>query len=319
MMKRIFSILTLIWLTVWSVHSSANNWPKRNIQLTVGYGAGGTTDSTARVLAKLLEDDLGKKVVVVNKPGGGGAVAASLAKGARPNGYALFTFTTGAAVLSPHMQTLPYDPLNDFTLIAQFAQWNLGIVAPADAPYDSLPQLIDYAKKHPGKLSYAVAGSGTPQHLTMERLANRESLEWKAVPFKGGAASVTALLGKHVDFMVGATEWLPQVQSGEFKLLAIITDKKMKQFPDVPTLLDLGYPISAPSILGIAGPKGIPQDIVEKLSLSILKASGSKDMEEIIQRLAMQTSYLGPKDFRSKVEQEYEIQGAIIQQAGLGK
>jgi tripartite-type tricarboxylate transporter receptor subunit TctC len=320
MNNKILSIISCFVLTIGiSTQTIASDWPSKNIKLTVGYGAGGTTDSTARVLASLLERSLGQKVTVLNKPGGGGAVAASLNKGKKADGYNVFTFTTGAAVLSPHMQDLPYDTLSDFTFIAQYAQWNLGVVVPKSSPFNSLNDLLDFAKAHPGKVSYAIAGTGTPQHLTMQRLAKAEGIDWKAIPYKGGAASVTALLGEHVDMMAGATEWLPQVLSGDFKLLAILTNKRMKQFPDTPTLLDLGYDISAPSILGIAGPKGIPKDVVSKLEKAIEMASKSNEMSSIINKLAMQTNYLNSVSFKKSVETEFNTQGKIIRAAGLGK
>lgn len=297
----------------------ADDWPEKGINLTVGYGAGGTTDSTARVLASLLEEDLGVSVTVINKPGGGGSVAAALASAERPDGYNIFTFTTGAAVLSPHTQDLPYDTLNDFSFISQYGAWHLGVVVQADAPYNTLEELMAYAKENPGEISYAIAGTGTPQHLTMLRLAGEKELDWKAVPFQGGAASVTALLGGHVDAMVGATEWLPQVQSGDFKLLAILTDQRMTQFPDVPTLQDLGYDIAAPSILGIAGSAGIPDEVVARLDAAIGRATQSPELQEIFDNLAMKMTYLDSEAFEQSVRDNYEIQGEIIRAAGLGK
>ncbi|MGJ8627961.1 MAG: Bug family tripartite tricarboxylate transporter substrate binding protein [Sulfitobacter sp.] len=308
-----------VGLVVLAGAAMADDWPEKGINLTVGYGAGGTTDSTARVLASLLEEDLGVSVTVINKPGGGGSVAAALASAQRPDGYNVFTFTTGAAVLSPHTQDLPYDPLNDFTFISQYGAWHLGVVAQADAPYDTLEELIAYSKENPGDVSYAIAGTGTPQHLTMIRLGDEEELDWKAVPFQGGAASVTALLGGHVDVMAGATEWLPQVQSGDFKLLAVLTDQRMEQFPDVPTLKDLGYDIAAPSILGIAGPAGIPDEVVTRLDAAIGRATQSPELNEIIDNLAMKMTYLDSDGFEQSVRDNYETQGAIIRAAGLGK
>ncbi|NVK12906.1 MAG: tripartite tricarboxylate transporter substrate binding protein [Rhodobacteraceae bacterium] len=306
-------------LAVFATAATAGEWPEKNINLTVGYGAGGTTDSTARVLASLLEEELGSTVTVINKPGGGGSVAAGLGAAQKPDGYNVFTFTTGAAVLSPHTQELPYDTLTDFTFISQYGAWNLGVVVPADSPYQTFQDLVEFAKSNPGEISYAIAGTGTPQHLTMERLAAEEELDWKAVPFKGGAASVTALLGGHVDVMAGATEWLPQVQSGEFRLLAIITGARMDQFPDVPTLKDLGYDIEAPSILGIAGPKNLPEEAVQRLDAAIKKATESEELQSIIDKLAMKMTYRNSADFEQNVRENYEIQGEIIRAAGLGK
>ncbi len=317
-MKNLLRSATLSLLLL-SGPALAGDWPSKDINLTVGYGAGGTTDSTARVLAKLLEQELGTSVTVINKPGGGGSLAAGLAAAERPDGYNVFTLTTGAAVLSPHRQELPYDTLSDFTFISQYGAWNLGIVVPSDAPYQTFEELVAFTKKNPGKISYAIAGTGTPQHLTMERLAMEEGLDWKAIPFKGGAASVTALLGNHVDVMAGATEWLPQVQSGDFKLLAIMTGARMKQFPDVPTLKDLGYDIAAPSILGIAAADGVPEDIVGKLDAAIKNATESEELQAIIDKLAMKMTYRNSADFEQNVRENYKIQGEIIRAAGLGK
>ena len=317
-MKNVLKLAAL-GLLMLSSPAFAKDWPSKGITLTVSYGAGGTTDSTARVLATLLEEELGTNVTVINKPGGGGAVAAGLAAAQRPDGYNLFTFTTGSAIISPHLRELPYDTLSDFTFIAQYGAWNAGIVVRADAPYQSFEELVTFAKENPGEISYSMSGTGTTNHLTMERLAIEEKLDWKAVPFKGGAAAVTALLGDHVDVMVGATEWLPQVQSGEFRLIAIITETRMDQFPDVPTLQELGYDITTPSVLGIAAADGVPQDVVAKLDAAIRKATESEELQAIIKKLQMKMTYRNSADFEQTVRKHYKIQGEVIRAAGLGK
>ncbi|QPJ64337.1 MAG: tripartite tricarboxylate transporter substrate binding protein [Candidatus Nitrohelix vancouverensis] len=315
-MKIIFSLFLALsfFPNAW-----AADWPKRTIKLTVGFGAGGTTDSTARLLAKILEKDLGKRITVINKPGGGGSVAAALTRAQRPDGYNLFTLATGASVLMPHMLDLPYDPLKDFTFIAQYATWNFGIVAPVDAPFETLQELIEFARQRPGSVSYGIGGAGTPPHLAMERLAQVEGLDWKAIPYTGGTAAVTALLGGHITIMAGSTEWLSQVKAGRFKLLAILSDKRMPDFPEVPTLLDLGYEIAAPSILGIAGPAGIPDEVVAKLESSIASAMKSAEMENLIRNLAMQIEYRNSADFEAHVRREHQGQGDLIQSIGLAK
>ena len=317
-MKNLLKICVLGLLMV-SGAALSSDYPTKGINLTVAYGAGGTTDATARVLAQLLEKEFGTSVTVMNKPGGGGSVAAGLAAAQRPDGYNLFTLVTGAAVISPHRQNLPYDTLSDFTFIAQYGAWNAGIVVPADAPYQTFDELVTFAKANPGKISYSIAGVGTVQHLVMERLARAEGLEWTAVPFKGGAAAVTALLGNHVDVMAGAAEWLPQVQSGQFKLLAIYTESRMPQFPDVPTLKELGYNVTGASILGIAAADGVPKKIVAKLDAAIKKATQSKELQDIIDKLSMKIVYRNSADFEQNVRENYDTHGQVIRAAGLGK
>lgn len=309
----------LVGLALLASPAAADDWPKKGINLTVAYGAGGTTDSTARVLASLLERELDTSVTVINKPGGGGSVAAGLASAQRADGYNLFTYVTGAAVISPHRQDLPYDPLEDFTFVSQYGAWNLGIVVPSDAPYQTFEELLAYAKENPGEISYSISGTGTPQHLTMVRLGKELDINWKPVAFKGGAAAVTALMGDHVDIMAGATEWLPQVRSGEFKLIAMLTGEPMEEFPDVPTLKDLGYDMEAPSILGIAGPKGIPDDVRDRLDDAIAKAAESEELKAIFDKIAMKLTYRDSEAFEQNVRENYEVQGEIIREAGLGK
>ncbi len=308
-----------IGLGLFASSAMAGDWPEKGINLTVAYSAGGTTDSTARVLAALLEKELDTTVTVINKPGGGGSVAAGLAAAQRPDGYNLFTYVTGAAVISPHRQDLPYDPLEDFTFISQYGAWNLGIVVPKDAPYKSFPELVEFAKANPGEVSYGIAGTGTPQHLTMVRIGKELGIDWKPVAFKGGAPTVTALLGGHIDIMAGATEWLPQVRNGDFNLITMITGTKMEEFPDVPTLKDQGYDIEAPSILGIAGPAGIPDEVVMVIEAAIAKAAESDELQDIFDTLAMKLTYRNAAEFEQNVRENYDLQGEIIRAAGLGK
>lgn len=320
-MKKIsliaFSMVLLSALVI--TQSLAGQWPSKPIKLTIAYGAGGTTDATARLLASLLEKELGQTVVCQNKPGGGGAVAAAIAATQRPDGYNIFTLVTAPAVITPHMQDVPFNPLTDFTPIARYALWNLGIVVPTDSPFKTLPELIEFARKNPGKVTYGVSGTGTPQHLVMERIAMQEGIEWHAIPFKNGAEAVTAALGKHVQLMAGATEWISQVRGGDMRLLAILSDKKMKEFPEVPTLEELGYSITAPSILGIAGPKGIPEEVVVKLDQAIGKVIQDQKFEDLMEKIVMQTGYLNHKDFKDHIEKSYVEQGAILKKAGLAK
>lgn len=320
-MRRLslLSIVMGVFLILISTPVIAGQWPSKPIKLTIAYGAGGTTDATARLLASLLEEELGQTVICQNKPGGGGSVAATIAATQRPDGYNIFTLVTAPAVITPHMQDVPFDPLTDFTPIARYALWNLGIVVPTDSPFKTLKDLIAYAKQHPGEITYGVSGTGTPQHLVMERIAMQEQIEWRAIPFKNGSEAVTAALGKHVQLMAGATEWISQVRGGDLRLLTILTDKKMKEFPSVPTLEELGYSIAAPSILGIAGPKGIPEEIVEKLDIAISKVIQDPKFISLMEKIVMQVAYLGHEDFKNHIKESYATQGEILKKAGLAK
>jgi len=314
-----FTIVMGLFLTTFSTSVLAGEWPSRPIRLTIAYGAGGTTDMTARLLASLLEKELGQTVICQNKPGGGGAVAASIAASQRPDGYNIFTIVTAPAVITPHMQNVPFDPLSDFSYIARYGTWNLGVVVPADSPFNSFKELIAYAKQHPGGITYGISGTGTPQHLAMERVAMQEGIDWRAIPFKNGSDAVTAAMGKHVDLMAGATEWISQVRGKDMRLLAVLTEQKMQEFSSVPTLKELGYSITAPSILGIAGPKGMPEEVVKKLDKAIKKAVQDPKFVSLMDKIVMQVAYLDHEKFKAHVKESYAVQGEILKKAGLSK
>lgn len=298
-------------------NAMAADWPSKPIKLTIAYGAGGTTDMSARLLGSLLEKELGQTVVCQNKPGGGGTVAASIAATQKPDGYELFTLVTAPAAITPHMQEVPFDPLTDFTPIARYGLWHYALVVKADAPFKSFKDFIEYAKANPGKVSYGLSGAGTPQHLVMERLKMEEDLDWKPIPFKSGTEAVTACMGGHVTAVAGVTEWVPQVKGGDMRLLAVFDEERMAEFPDVPTLKELGYDIVAPSCLGIAGPKGIPEPVVSKLETAIKKAVADPQFVELMERIMIKIAYLDSKAFDAYIKTIYEIQGKIIREAGL--
>ncbi|WP_029725242.1 tripartite tricarboxylate transporter substrate binding protein [Desulfotignum balticum] len=295
----------------------AKDWPARPLKLTIAYSAGGTTDMSARLLASLLEKELGQPVVCQNKPGGGGTVAASIAATQKPDGYNIFTLVTAPAAITPHMQDLPFDPLTDFTPIARYGLWHYALVVKAGSPFHSLKDLIAFAKENPGKVSYGLSGAGNPQHLVMERLKKASGADWDAVPFKNGAEAVTACMGGHVTAMAGVTEWAPQVKAGEMRLLAVFDDERMKEFPEVPTLKELGYDIVAPSCLGIAGPKNMPEPIVAKLESAIKKALADPMFVDLMDKVMIKIAYLGSQEFGAYIHKIYEEQGKVINEAGL--
>jgi tripartite-type tricarboxylate transporter receptor subunit TctC len=309
--------LSLLVSSLMFTNAMAAEWPSKPIKLTIAYGAGGTTDMSARLLASLLEKELGQTVVCQNKPGGGGSVAASIAATQKPDGYDIFTLVTAPAAITPHMQQLPFNPLTDFTPIARYGLWHYALVVRADSPFKTLGDLISYAKDNPGKVSYGLSGAGTPQHLVMERLKMETGIEWKPIPFKSGTEAVTACMGGHVTAVAGVTEWVPQVKGGDMRLLAVFDAERMDEFPEVPTLRELGYDIVAPSCLGIAGPKGLPEPVVSKLDAAIKKAITNPQFVELMERIMIKIAYLNSEEFGEYIKEIYEQQGKILKAAGL--
>jgi tripartite-type tricarboxylate transporter receptor subunit TctC len=151
----------------------------------------------------------------------------------------------------------------------------------------------------------------------MERLKMITGVDWKPIPFKSGTEAVTACMGGHVDVYAGVTEWVPQVKGGDMRLLAVFDAERMQEFPEVPTLKELGYDIVAPSCLGIAGPKGLPKPVVVKLETAIKKAIADPKFVELMDRIMIKIAYLNSSEFDAYIKEIYKEQGEILRAAGL--
>jgi tripartite-type tricarboxylate transporter receptor subunit TctC len=291
-------------------------YPSKPVNLIVGYPAGGTTDLSARTLASAAGKTLGQPVVILNKPGGASSVAVAFLKNEKPDGYTIGILPSGA-VLSQHMRKVPYDSAKDFTPIMQYAVFLYALVVRADSPWKTYKEFLEYAKANPGKIRYGTGGSGTPQHLVMERLAMKEKIKWTHIPFQGGGPAVTALLGGHLEACPGTSEWRPHVEAGSLRLLAAFGEKRMMDFPNVPTLLDLGYDIIAPSLLCIVGPQGVPPQIVETLHGAFKKAMEDPGFIHVCKQGDLPLIHRGPEDLAKHLVQMNEEVEGLIQSLGL--
>jgi tripartite-type tricarboxylate transporter receptor subunit TctC len=316
---RTASLVVFVLIGMFGTVVHGADWPNKTIKLVIGYGAGGSTDTVSRFLANKLEQELGVPVICENKPGGGGTVAAALASAQKPDGYFLFTFVTAPAFLTPHQQNVPFDPLKDFTVIARVAKWHYALLVKADAPWKTLEEFLAYAKANPNKVSYGISGVGNPQDLMMEYLKQTKGIEWKKIPYSNGPEAIAATLGGHVSSMVGVAEWVPQGKEGTLRLLATFDEERMKMYPDVPTLKDLGYDISAPSLYSIAAPKGLSKDKLEKLEKAIKKAYDSPEFQSLLDKMYMIPAFMGNAEITPIIKETNAKMGKIINDAGLGK
>jgi tripartite-type tricarboxylate transporter receptor subunit TctC len=298
--------------------SAQEKYPTKPINFVIGYPAGGSTDICARPLVTAAGKILGQPIVVVNKPGGGSAVATAGLKNEKPDGYTIGVLASGA-VLSQHMRKVPYDSATDFTPIIQYAVYVYGLVVQSDGPWKTFKEFIDYAKANPGKVRYSTAGPGTPQHLVMERLALKEKIKWTHIPFEGGTPAIAALLGGHVEASSQTTEWKKHVETGRLRLLAVYGEKRMADFPNVPTLLELGYDITAPSLICVVGPKGLSPQVVEALHKAFKEAMADPDFIKMGRELDQPVIYRDPKDLAKHLVQMNEEVGTLVRSLGLRK
>jgi tripartite-type tricarboxylate transporter receptor subunit TctC len=293
-------------------------FPERPITLLVPFAPGGGTDITARVIAQGAEARLGQPIVVVNRPGAGGAIALDETARAEPDGYTLVVFSAIAAAIAPHMQEVPFSPLEDFTPIMNYGAFTTFIAVRSSSDFQTLDDLIAYAKENPRALTTGVSAIGASSHLGMARLMAENDAAVTFVPFGGGAPAVTALLGGHLAVAVTSGEILPHVRSGDVRLLGLLQDAKVAEFPDLPNVRELGYDWDLESWLGIAGPAGLDADVLAKLEAAFTEAMDDEAFKAAMEDLAMLTVYQDHAAAARALAQSYEDFGRITEDLGIG-
>jgi len=312
------TFLVGVFVLSFTVTGAIAEFPEKPINMMVQFSAGGTTDLTLRILSSIASEQLGQPIVVTNKPGGGGAVAYGILKKAKPDGYTLCGFSPSGSVVGPHVRQVPFETKKDFDFLLQYAEYFQGFAVRTDAPFDTMAEFLDYGKEHPDKATYSTAGANSAQFLVMEMVAQQANVELIHVPYKGGAPAVAACLGGHVTG-VAAAEITEQVKAGKFKLLAVFKEKRAKDFPDVPTLRELGYNVPTLFYVGIVGPKGIPAKRLEILQNAFKKGLDKKSFIKLLDRFNMSPVYRGSDDFRNLVFNHYDLVGKILRDLGIAR
>jgi tripartite-type tricarboxylate transporter receptor subunit TctC len=241
-------------------------FPTKSIELMIQMAPGGGTDLSARMIAEGAKQYLGQDIVPINKPGGGGRLAMTLVIKSKPDGYTLGAGTDNYAMLIPLLEKVPYKALEDFTFIIQYGVLDFGVVVMADSPFRSFKDIIDYARSNPNTVTISTSGVGTTNHIAFEAIALHEGVKFQLVPFSGSTPAMTALLGGHV--MVasfGASGYLAHLRAKTVRLVAMFGEERSPDFPEVPILKDLGYPMAFQSWYLIAGPRGMDKAVVKRL------------------------------------------------------
>jgi tripartite-type tricarboxylate transporter receptor subunit TctC len=288
--------LSLSVLAVVPTVGSAAGFPDKPITLIVPYPAGGSTDVAIRALAEVAKKHLGQPVIVENKSGGGGAVGVGSIVGKNPDGYLLAVAVTSLHRNS-YLNKLPFDTVKDLTPIIRVGGYLYGILVKTDSQFKALPDLIAYAKANPEKLSYMASGVGTGGHVAMEELAYNTGLKLVHIPSKGDQESSAAVLGGHVDFISTTSGWVPLAQAGQLRILALFSDKRIKTFPDAPTVAELGYKVVHNSPFGIFGPKGMPADIVKILHDAFKKSMEDPAFLSTMEKYELPVLYQSSQDY----------------------
>jgi tripartite-type tricarboxylate transporter receptor subunit TctC len=294
-------------------------FPTRSITLIVPYPAGGATDLVTRPLAEGAKKALGQSVIVENRAGGGGAVGVGAIVGKKPDGY-LLSVAVESLHRNSYINKLPFDTVKDLTPIIGFSGNLYGILVRPDSPHKTLKDLLAHIKANPGKVSYMASGLGTSGHIAMEELAVKAgNLKLSHVPSKGDQESSAALLGGHVDFISTSSGFIPLVEAGQLKLLAVYSSKRAKKFPDVPTVNELGYGVIQEAPIAVFGPKGLPADVVKILHDAFKKAMDDPAFVGAMDKFQMPILYMSPTELEKYWAQAYVDAGAQVKNFIQGK
>jgi tripartite-type tricarboxylate transporter receptor subunit TctC len=297
----------------------AQEYPTKPITLIVPWPAGGSTDISMRAIADAASKHLGQPIAVDNKGGGGGTIGpATMAAASKPDGYTISQIPITVFRL-PLMQDVPWNPEKDFSYIIHLTGYTFGVTTHAESQFKTWKDVVDFAKANPGKVTYATPGAGTSLHVGMEQISALAGIKLTQVPFKGGAETNAAVLGQHTMLQADSTGWRPLVDAGKLRLLMVWTDKRSPNFPDVPTLKEIGYPMVYDSPFGIAGPKGMDPKIVAKLHDAFKKAIEDPAVIATLAKYDMVPNYKNTADYRKFVTELTESERKVIDGIGLSK
>lgn len=313
------SVLALVTGAFHVAPARAQVYPAKPINVWVAFPAGAAGDIYIRQLADIATKHLGQPVVVDNKPGAGGALAAgSMAGTAKPDGYTIAQAPL-AALRLPLMQKTTWDPLKDFSYIIHLTGYILCNAVRADSPFKTWADVVAFAKANPGKLTYGSSGHGGTPHVGTEMIAQRDGIKLVHVPFKGGPDLTAALAGGHVMLFSGSTQMKAMVEAGQFRVLNVWTAERVKIWPEVPTLKELGYDLVFESPYGLVAPKGTPPDIVKRLHDAFKIAMEDPASIALLARYDKVPRYLGSADYAKYAAELMAFEAKGLEQVGLLK
>jgi tripartite-type tricarboxylate transporter receptor subunit TctC len=310
-----FSALVFL-LLLFGAQGWSQDFPTKPITIYVGQSAGGGNDLTARVLAEITQKELKVPVLVENKPGGGGTVATSLLALKKPDGYTLAVLSSSVFDIRHLMLPVLYDPVKDFTQIFAYNVLIGAICVRKDSPFKTIQDLLEHARKKPGMLTYSSSGVGGAMQLDIEFLAKQAKVRFKHVPFPGGAPANTALIGGHVDFTAGSGSHLSYARQGVFRML-VLEGKRNPEFPDVPTITDLGYKEVPSSRYLLVAPKGMPAPIYKKVEEVFSQAAHSPEFRKLLDKLDYEFAFKDRSALEAEFADRYKFFDSLLTEMGV--
>lgn len=301
------------------VVDAADSYPTKTIRIVVPYAAGGDTDLITRQLAQTLTEAFGKQVVVDNRAGANGIIGTEFVANAAPDGYTLLMGANATHAINPTLyRRLRYDPIKDFEAISGVANIPMLLVVNPATGVKSFDELMALAKAKPGRLNYASAGSGSPQHLAGEMLKMVADIDINHIPYKGGGPAAVDVVAGQVEMMFAfTTSALTYINSGRLRPLVTTTKERLPQTPLVPSVAEVGMPrLELSGWMGMFAPAGTPAAVVNRLNAEIVKAMDTPALKEALRAMSGQALTSSPEQFAAFVKAEGEKWGKVIKASG---
>src|SRR3954466_1139392 len=313
-MNRLLLVFCAFALTA-SVH--AQQWPARPVKIVAPFSPGGSADTLGRIVAKKLSEQLKESFVVENRPGAGGVLGSELGSNAPPAAYTLVVSGIASHVIAPaRRKARPSDPMKDFTHVALLGGPPAVLAVNPKLPAKTLKEFVELAKQKP--MSYGSPGNGTQGQLVAELFKQKAGIDLQHVPYKGASAAVTDLMGGQIDSVSTTLSTAAgQIKAGKARALAISAAHRLEEYPNVPTFAESGYPdLIATVWFSISGPKGLPDEIVQKLNAEIRRALETTEVRDRLKNDGITPNRLDAKEFTAFVADELRRWGPIVRKSG---
>jgi len=309
----------LLGLASTSAPALAQDYPVDTVTLVVPYAAGGAGDIVGRIVADELSRRISVTFVVENAPGGGGLIGAERVARAPADGSTLLLAGNAIVTTAPHIAPAGFDPLNDLVPIANVSEAVRMMIASKTLPVANFEEFIAYAKEHPGELNYGTTGVGSTGHITTLGIINALGIEAVHIPYSGSSQAIQAVLSGDVQFIIDATA-IPQVRQDAVTPLAIPANDRLEEFPDVPSLGELGYTgVRGAGLQLVMGPSGMPVDVVAMVETALREASVSLEFLDTLERAGVAPRFMSSADLTAHLRDEYTYVGDLVETLDLAQ
>lgn len=317
-MKSFFSRLALAVAALAACPAAAQTYPAKPVRIVVPFAPGGGSDFIGRFIAQRLTEALGRQVFVENRPGAGGVLGIEQGLRAPADGYTLVLIASSYTV-NPSVYKLSFDPVADATPLIQISQGPLLAVVRPSLPANTLKDLIALARAKPGGIHFASSGQGSVIHLATELFAGMAGIRMNHIPYKGTGPAMTDLLGGQTDVFFSSTAAaMPQVQAGKLRALAVTTARRIPALPNVPTVAEAALPGYEVTLWhGLIGPKGLPREVVERISAEVTKVLKLKETAELLQNDGVVPAGGTPAEFHAVIRREIEVWRKVATDANV--